>query len=253
LRDLSKQWLRTYKFRQIKAEEENDATPAPPPPTIENKAEASAEAVDASLPRVDKYHRWAPPQPWKIENGSALHTAEKIIEQHPLGMPAAKFAEEYQRRESENPDAFDRPHYKALEKLKQLKRVLTYKRLLFTNENLRKFIEEVGYGNVRIEEPKKLVPSKWAKAILEFMTPKDGWVDYSDIVEHISRQPMFADIANVSNQTSTNLRNMCEKHELIERHPTEKGRYRVRSDRTEEIVRTMRAADAGASATAATH
>ena len=223
-------------MRQHKAAMENVETPPPAPPRVatpnpDSRAPDCSGTVTIRDPRRNPNALPAnPPKKVIWVAGSAVNNAREIIDRCPFGIALTVFREEFEKLHVEC-DAHS--YAKALQRLKSTKHVIIYKKRLFTYNRLKQFLEDLKARLVEdIPEEQPVVTGKWSTAVFEFIrSHKGAFVDYGDIVGHVTRQPGFENASNASSQVAVALKNLQYRHGSIEKIKERgKSQYRLKTE-----------------------
>jgi hypothetical protein len=223
-------------MRQHKAAMENVEAPPPAPPRVatpnpDSRAPDCSGAVTIRDPRRNPNALPAnPPKKVIWVAGSAVNNAREIIDRCPFGIALTVFREEFEKLHVEC-DAHS--YAKALQRLKSTKHVIIYKKRLFTYNRLKQFLEDLKARLVEdIPEEQPVVTGKWSTAVFEFIrSHKGAFVDYGDIVGHVTRQPGFENASNASSQVAVALKNLQYRHGSIEKIKERgKSQYRLKTE-----------------------
>lgn len=207
----------------------------PPPAFMPTGVDAPSVAADRinqpnrapnSLPKPPRERTWV--------EGSGSHIAYTIIDRYPRGVDLPIFREEFEKLYPK--DASDAAHNKAIHALKVTRHIVPYKKKLFTYGRLKQFLADVASGVADdIPDDQPILRGKWGIAVYEFIRSRDGaWVEFSEIVDHVLRQPGFENATNAPSLVSVALNGLRERHRTIEKHKEgQKSRYRLIRDLNE--------------------
>jgi hypothetical protein len=119
----------------------------------------------------------------------------------------------------------DRPHYGAVQRLKEKGYCVTHNGRIATPENLKKFLEEVAAGRA-VDIVVRRMRNRWADAVVAFLDTRPEGATSREIYEHLRAIPEFKEgTRNYHNSyVFTLLSKMHRKLKMLERD--NQGRYR---------------------------
>lgn len=215
------------------------ATPADPPPPMPPGAVPQGETVEVQFKTARRAPNELPKGPEKPVSmtwveGSSVHTVYSIIDRYPRGVDSltlrGDFEKVYQGSETA---AFAR----ALQRLKAFRHIAAYKKRLFSYGRLKQFLEDLkANATDDIPNPERVIRGKWSAAVFECIRAREeGYVDFGEIVEHITKQKDFENVNNVGPQVAVALKNLQYRLGFIEKMKGNgKNQYRVKIEESKE-------------------
>jgi hypothetical protein len=215
------------------------ATPDDPPPPMPPGMGTPNEGVEVTFKPARRSPNGLPrapekPMPITWVEGSSVHTAFTIIDRYPRGVDSLTLRGEFEKLDRSNePASFAR----AVSRLKTHRHIAAYKKRLFTYGRLKQFLEDLKANATEdIPDAERVVRGKWSAAVFEYIRNRNGeYVDYAEIVDHITRQKEFENLNNVGPQVAVALKNLQYRLGFIEKMKGHgKPKYKIKTEDSKE-------------------
>jgi hypothetical protein len=204
---------------------------------LEKQLGISAEPATAERPTVTRQvirtprgvHRALPKEPTgplNVIQGSMADVVYRILSDAGRPISYEELKNEISKTAlADKINDIDRPHYGAVQRLKEKGYCLTHNGRIATPENLKKFLEEVAAGRA-VDIVVRRMRNRWADAVVGFLDTRPEGATSREIYEHLRTIPEFKEgTRNYHNSyVFTLLSKMHRKLKMLERD--NQGRYR---------------------------